>query len=99
MDKKLGRQAGSSEKLIAFVKDRPGHDIRYAIDPSKVRKELGWSPLHDFGHGLEKTVEWYLTNSQWLENVISGDYEKYYQHQYAQRLDKGINSPGITTSE
>lgn len=99
MDKKLGRKPGTSEKLITFVKDRPGHDIRYAIDPSKVRKELGWSPVHDFRRGLEKTVEWYLANSNWLENVISGDYEKYYEHQYSQRLDKGVSSPGITTRE
>jgi dTDP-glucose 4,6-dehydratase len=85
MDNKLGRSAGTSEKLITFVKDRPGHDLRYAIDSSKLQNELGWSPIPDFKDGLEKTVDWYLNNSRWLENVISGDYGKYYEVMYSGR--------------
>ncbi len=85
MDKKLGRQSGSSEKLITYVKDRAGHDMRYAIDSSKLTRELGWSPSLDFEHGLEKTVDWYLTNQKWMERIISGDYEKYYDQQYNKR--------------
>ncbi len=85
MDKKLNRQPGSSEKLITYVTDRPGHDIRYAIDSSKLHKELGWSPVPDFAKGLEKTVEWYLTNTEWLDRVISGDYSKYYDMMYSGR--------------
>ena len=85
MDRKLNRPAGTSEKLITFVKDRPGHDLRYAIDSSKLRKELGWSPVHVFETGLEKTVDWYLSNTKWLENVISGEYEKYYYSMYSGR--------------
>jgi dTDP-glucose 4,6-dehydratase len=85
MDKKLNRPAGTSEKLITYVKDRPGHDLRYAIDSSKLQKELGWSPIPDFAVGLEKTVDWYLANSKWLENVISGDYGKYYENMYSGR--------------
>ncbi len=85
MDKKLGRPAGTSEKLITFVKDRPGHDLRYAIDSSKLRRDLGWSPTLSPEEGLEKTVDWYLSNSRWLENVISGDYEKYYDSMYSGR--------------
>jgi len=85
MDKKMGRDEGASGKLITFVKDRPGHDLRYAIDSSKLQKELGWTPLPDFAAGLEKTVEWYLSNSKWLESVISGDYEKYYNKMYSGR--------------
>jgi len=85
MDKKLNRPAGTSEKLITYVKDRPGHDLRYAIDSSKLQKELGWSPIPDFAVGLEKTVDWYLSNSKWLENVISGDYGKYYENMYSGR--------------
>ncbi len=85
MDKKLGRTAGTSEKLITFVKDRPGHDLRYAIDSSKLRQELGWRPLPDFETGLEKTVDWYLENTGWLGRVISGDYEKYYDQMYSGR--------------
>ena len=83
MDKKLGRPDNTSEKLITFIKDRPGHDLRYAIDSSKLRKELGWSPSCDFKEGLEKTVDWYLSNNKWLERVISGDYKKYYISQYS----------------
>jgi dTDP-glucose 4,6-dehydratase len=85
MDKKLGRPEGASEKLITYVKDRPGHDLRYAIDSSKLQRELGWSPIPDFAAGLEKTVDWYLTNTGWLERVISGDYEKYYDQMYSGR--------------
>ncbi len=85
MDKKLNRPAGTSEKLITYVKDRPGHDMRYAIDSSKLQKELGWSPIPEFAVGLEKTVDWYLSNSKWLENVLSGDYGKYYENMYSGR--------------
>ncbi len=85
MDKKLGRPEGTSEKLITYVKDRPGHDLRYAIDSSKLQGELGWSPIPEFSAGLEKTVEWYLSNTQWLERVLSGDYEKYYDRMYSGR--------------
>ena len=85
MDKKLGRPEGTSEKLITYVKDRPGHDLRYAIDSSKLQGELGWSPIPEFSAGLEKTVDWYLSNTQWLERVLSGDYEKYYDRMYSGR--------------
>ena len=85
MDRKLVRSEGTSEKLITFVKDRPGHDLRYAIDSTKLCRETGWSPLPDFEAGLEKTVEWYLNNTGWMENVISGDYEKYYELMYSGR--------------
>jgi dTDP-glucose 4,6-dehydratase len=85
MDKKLKRPAGTSEKLITFVKDRAGHDLRYAIDSSKLQKELGWSPSLQFEEGLEKTVDWYLANEEWLNNVVSGTYEKYYENQYVKR--------------
>ncbi|HUX96883.1 MAG TPA: dTDP-glucose 4,6-dehydratase [Bacteroidales bacterium] len=85
MDKKLNRPAGTSEKLITYVTDRPGHDMRYAIDSSKLQKELGWSPIPDFSDGLEKTVDWYLSNTSWLERILSGDYEKYYDMMYSGR--------------
>lgn len=85
MDKKLNRPAGESEKLITFVKDRAGHDLRYAIDSSKLRNELGWYPKVNFEEGLEKTIDWYLQNTQWLENVTSGDYLRYYEEQYLNR--------------
>ena len=85
MDKKLSRPAGTSEKLITYVKDRPGHDMRYAIDSSKLQGELGWSPIPEFSAGLEKTVEWYLSNSKWLERILSGEYEKYYDMMYSGR--------------
>lgn len=85
MDKKLGRAIGSSEKLITFVKDRAGHDMRYAIDASKINNDLGWKPSLQFEQGLEKTVDWYLQNNTWLENVTSGSYQKYYLNQYANR--------------
>lgn len=85
MDKKLGRKEGASEKLITFVKDRAGHDLRYAIDSSKLQNELGWKPSLQFEEGLEKTVDWYLANETWLNNVTSGEYKKYYNEQYVQR--------------
>ncbi len=85
MDKKLGHEKGESEKLITFVKDRAGHDLRYAIDSSKIQNELNWSPAYQFEEGLEKTVDWYLANEKWLQNVLSGDYEKYYAEQYEKR--------------
>jgi dTDP-glucose 4,6-dehydratase len=85
MDKKLNRSAGESEKLISFVKDRAGHDLRYAIDAGKIEKELGWKPSVTFEQGLEKTVEWYLANEEWLTEVTSGNYQKYYDQQYVNR--------------
>lgn len=85
MDKKLGRLEGTSEKLITFVKDRAGHDLRYAIDSSKLQRELGWKPSVTFEEGLEKTVDWYLANQEWLDHVTSGDYQKYYEEQYIKR--------------
>ncbi|HYX05924.1 MAG TPA: dTDP-glucose 4,6-dehydratase [Bacteroidales bacterium] len=85
MDRKLNRAEGESEKLITFVKDRAGHDLRYAIDSSKLQRELNWSPSLQFEEGLEKTVDWYLENNKWLENILTGEYEKYYQSQYKER--------------
>ncbi|HYF29720.1 MAG TPA: dTDP-glucose 4,6-dehydratase [Chitinophagaceae bacterium] len=85
MDKKLGRAPGTSEKLITYVTDRPGHDLRYAIDATKLNKELGWKPSLQFEEGLEKTVDWYLENEEWVKHVTSGDYQKYYDEQYAKR--------------
>jgi dTDP-glucose 4,6-dehydratase len=85
MDRKLNRPSGTSEKLITYVKDRPGHDMRYAIDSSKLQKELGWSPIPEFAAGLEKTVDWYLANDKWLERILSGDYQKYYDKMYTGR--------------
>ena len=82
MDKKLGRAAGESEKLISYVTDRPGHDLRYAIDASKINTELGWKPSVTFEQGLERTIDWYLANSEWLKNVTSGAYQSYYDKQY-----------------
>ena len=82
MDEKLGREIGTSEKLITFVKDRPGHDKRYAIDATKINTELGWSPSVTFEEGLSRTIDWYLNNSEWLENVTSGAYAEYYKNQY-----------------
>ena len=83
MDKKLGRAEGTNEKLITFVKDRPGHDLRYAIDATKIEKELGFRPSVTFEEGLEKTVDWYLNNEEWLKNVTSGNYKNYYEKQYS----------------
>ncbi len=85
MDEKLGRPEGDSEKLISYVKDRPGHDWRYAIDASKLNKELGWKPSVTFEEGLSKTIDWYLQNKEWLTNVTSGAYKQYYETQYAER--------------
>ena len=82
MDTKLGRSEGTSEKLISYVKDRPGHDLRYAIDASKINSELGWAPSVTFEEGLDKTIDWYLNNEQWLANVTSGAYQDYYKEQY-----------------
>ena len=82
MDQKLGRKEGESEQLITYVKDRPGHDLRYAIDASKINKELGWAPAVTFEEGLSKTIDWYLNNEEWLNNVTSGNYQNYYEEQY-----------------
>jgi len=85
MDRKLDRKPGTSAKLITFVKDRAGHDLRYAIDSGKIQKEVGWKPSVNFKEGLEKTVVWYLENTEWLNRIISGKYEKYYSEQYVKR--------------
>jgi len=85
MDNKLEREEGTSEKLITFVKDRAGHDLRYAIDASKIKRDLGWEPSVNFEQGLDKTVDWYLENKAWLERVTSGEYQKYYEEQYLKR--------------
>ncbi|MEJ6696410.1 MAG: dTDP-glucose 4,6-dehydratase [Saprospiraceae bacterium] len=82
MDSKLGRQVGESEKLISYVTDRAGHDMRYAIDASKLQDELGWTPSLQFEEGISKTIDWYLTNQDWLDNVTSGTYQEYYNKQY-----------------
>lgn len=82
MDKKLNRKPGDSAELITYVKDRPGHDKRYAIDASRINKELGWKPSVTFEEGLEKTIDWYLKNEVWLKNVTSGSYKDYYKEQY-----------------
>lgn len=83
MDEKLGREPGTSNKLITYVKDRPGHDRRYAIDASKINKELGWKPSVTFEEGLSETIDWFLANETWLNNVTSGNYASYYDKQYA----------------
>lgn len=85
MDRKLGRPEGESAKLITYVKDRQGHDLRYAIDATKLNRELGWTPSLQFEEGLDKTVDWYLQNPEWTEHVISGSYQQYYQQQYQNR--------------
>lgn len=85
MDEKLGREKGESAKLITFVKDRAGHDKRYAIDATKLNKELGWEPSLQFKEGLDKTIDWYLSNSEWINNVTSGSYKQYYDQQYVNR--------------
>jgi len=82
VDKKLKRKLGTSEKLITFVKDRPGHDLRYAIDASKLNRALGWRPSVTFEEGLSKTIDWYLTHEDWLDNVTLGSYQNYYKSQY-----------------
>ena len=82
MDEKLNRKKGESEKLITYVKDRPGHDLRYAIDASKINKELGWKPTVTFEEGLSKTIDWYIENTTWLNRVVSGVYKEYYNKQY-----------------
>lgn len=85
MDGKLGRQPGESAQLITFVKDRAGHDLRYAIDPTKVSNKLKWNPSLQFEEGLEKTVDWYLANQEWMDHVTTGHYQSYYQKQYVER--------------
>lgn len=85
MDEKLGRQKGESEKLITYVTDRAGHDLRYAIDASKLKNELGWMPSLQFEEGISKTIDWYLDNKAWLEEVTSGNYQHYYDEQYHKR--------------
>ncbi len=85
MDEKLGREAGESEQLITYVKDRPGHDRRYAIDASKIKNELGWQPSVTFEQGLSETIDWFLNNKEWLEHVTSGSYQSYYQNMYSNR--------------
>ena len=85
MDEKLGRQAGESDQLITYVKDRPGHDRRYAIDATKINKELGWSPSVTFEEGLKQTIDWYFDNKEWLKHVTSGAYQNYYEEQYSKR--------------
>jgi len=83
MDIALGKKAGTSEDLITFVKDRPGHDKRYAIDANKLKNELGWEPSLQFEEGLTKTINWYLNNEKWMDNITSGDYKSYYKEQYS----------------
>jgi dTDP-glucose 4,6-dehydratase len=85
MDKKLGREDGTSEKLITYVKDRAGHDKRYAIDATKLENELGWRPSITFEEGLEKTVDWYLSNEDWMNQITSGSYQEYYETMYNNR--------------
>ncbi|MEO6833269.1 MAG: dTDP-glucose 4,6-dehydratase [Chitinophagaceae bacterium] len=85
LDEKMGREAGTSEKLIAYIRDRPGHDRRYAIDASKINKELGWSPSVTFEEGLSETIDWYLANEDWLQHVTSGAYQQYYTGQYGSK--------------
>lgn len=85
MDEKLERPTGSSESLITYVKDRAGHDMRYAIDASKIENDLGWKPSLQFEEGLSKTIDWYLQNTNWIESIVSGDYKNYYKNQYEER--------------
>jgi len=85
MDKKLGRAGGESAKLITYVKDRAGHDLRYAIDATKLNKELGWEPSLQFEEGMDKTIDWYLANEGWIQSVTSGSYKQYYEQQYTSR--------------
>ena len=81
----LGNPKGTSDNLITYVTDRAGHDLRYAIDATKIKNELGWEPSLQFEEGIEKTVKWYLDNQEWLDNVTSGDYQRYYEDMYADR--------------
>jgi dTDP-glucose 4,6-dehydratase len=83
VDRLLAREEGSSEKLITYVTDRAGHDLRYAIDSTKLKEELGWEPSLQFEEGIEKTVQWYLDNKSWLKGVTSGSYQNYYKEMYA----------------
>ena len=85
VDRLLGRTEGEDLGLITYVTDRPGHDARYAIDSSKLQRELGWEPSLQFEEGIEKTVRWYLEHQEWLDNITSGEYEKYYESMYAGR--------------
>jgi dTDP-glucose 4,6-dehydratase len=87
MDQKLGRKDGDSASLIQYVTDRPGHDLRYAIDATKLKNELGWEPSLQFEEGLNKTVDWYLQNEEWITHVTSGNYQNYYQEQYQIRTN------------
>lgn len=82
VDRQLGRREGEDMNLISYVTDRLGHDVRYAIDSTKLQKELGWEPSLQFEEGLEKTVKWYLDNQDWMDNVTSGDYKVYYENMY-----------------
>ena len=84
MDKKLDRAEGSSEQLITYVTDRAGHDMRYAIDSTKLKEELGWKPSLQFEEGIEKTIDWYLNNQEWMDRIVSGEYEEYYKKQYSE---------------
>ncbi len=85
MDTKLGRKPGSSAQLISFIEDRAGHDLRYAIDATKLKTDLGWEPSLQFAEGLEKTVDWYLNNQAWLTNITTGSYQQYYQEMYSEK--------------
>ena len=86
--KAILKATGKPESLIKYVTDRPGHDLRYAIDPKKIGEELGWKPLTPFEKGIEDTIKWYLDNAKWMEDVMSGDYEKYYSEVYNNREEK-----------
>ena len=88
VDRLLGREEGTSDKLITYVTDRAGHDLRYAIDSTKLKEELGWEPSLQFEEGIDKTVKWYLDNGDWLLNVTSGEYQKYYEAMYNKALLK-----------
>jgi dTDP-glucose 4,6-dehydratase len=85
MDEKLGNEPGTSEGLITYVKDRPGHDRRYAIDATKINKELGWKPTVTFEEGLKETIDWFMDNTEWLNNITSGNYQQYYEQMYSNR--------------
>ena len=87
MDEKLGREKGTNRKLITYVTDRAGHDLRYSIDSSKLQNDLGWKPSLQIEEGLSKTVDWYLQNEEWLTNVTSGAYANYYEKQYTSSVE------------